>query len=105
MYATAAPASSPEVAGKLLDDLQRLLGLEAFYYLSPPASIPNGWKTYIYRFQLEPCPGLPEEFRGPLALLLYAGLEGLPRLRQEFALQHRLVDHGYPVARPVLLEE
>ena len=36
---------------------------------------------------------------------VYAGPEGLPRLRRDWDLQHRLVKRGYPVARPVLAEE
>ena len=80
-------------------------GLSVPGYLHAPEDVPDGWETYTYRLQLHGRNRLPPTLRRPLALRVYAGPEGLPRLRREWTLQTRLTKFGYPVARPVLMEE
>src|SRR5437762_14369440 len=100
MRTPAAPTPAALVAAELLTYLQLHKGLPAEGYLSPPEEHADGWEAYTYRLQLMgPC--LPPELQGPLALRVYAGPEGLPRLRRDWALQRRLGQLQYPVARPV----
>jgi aminoglycoside phosphotransferase (APT) family kinase protein len=65
----------------------------------------DGWETYVYRFQLRDAGDLPEGFDGPLILRMYASPRGVDRLRHEFAVQEHMLSLGYPVAKPLLLEE
>ena len=100
-----APTPASLVAAEFLSYLQIRKGLSVPGYLQPPEDVPDGWETYTYRLQLHGRNRLPSALRRPLALRVYAGPEGLPRLRREWTLQTRLAELGYPVARPVLMEE
>ena len=100
-----APTPASLVAAEFLSYLQIRKGLNVPGYLSPPEEVPDGWATYTYRLQLHGRNRLPPPLRRPLALRIYAGPEGLPKLRRDWTLQTRLAELGYPVARPVLLEE
>jgi aminoglycoside phosphotransferase (APT) family kinase protein len=103
MYQSVAPTPAAVVAGELTQYLSRRFGTRNVEYSLPPTAIPDGWETYTYRLQLRG--PVPEAFRRPLALRVYDGVQGAPRLRREFAVQKRLAELGYPVARPLLLEE
>jgi aminoglycoside phosphotransferase (APT) family kinase protein len=100
-----APTPAALVAAEFLSYLQIRKGLKVAGYLRPPKAVPDSWETYTYRLQLDGGPDVPAALRRPLALRVYAGPEGLPRLRREWALQNRLAVADYPVARPVLREE
>ena len=100
----AAPTPASLVAAELLSYLRTRKGLDGLKYLHAPNAIPDSWETYIYRLQF-PDDLVPAAFRGPLVLRVYDPLEGLPRLRRDFAIQRRLADLHYPVARPVMAEE
>ena len=104
MAASIAPTPASLVADELLSYLQIRKGITAAY-LEAPKTVPDGWETYTYRLRLHGRGVLPTPWRGPLALRVYAGPEGLPRLRREEALQQYLVEQNYPVARPVLAEK
>jgi aminoglycoside phosphotransferase (APT) family kinase protein len=80
-------------------------GTPAVEFAEPPALVPDGWEAYIYRFRLRPNGDLPKCFQQPLVLRLYAGPQGLPRARREFAAQCHAFRHAYPVPEPFLLEE
>jgi aminoglycoside phosphotransferase (APT) family kinase protein len=99
------PETPAAVAGGLLSYCRGRLGGRGLHYRRPPAAVPNGWETYTYRLQFAGRGRLPDAFRRPLALRLYAGAPALPRARREFRLRRRLAELGYPVARPALLEE
>jgi len=105
MATLAAPTPATLVAAELLAYLQLRKGMATPSYLQAPTAIPDGWETYTYRFQLLGRKPLPPELKGPLILRVYAGPEGLPRLRREWVWQSRLAGCGYPVARPVWKEE
>jgi aminoglycoside phosphotransferase (APT) family kinase protein len=94
----------PDVAAALLSYLNSRFAADV-QYKQEPTPVPDGWETYIYQFELEPNDELPTEFRGPLTLRMYAGCEGIPRGRKEFAVQRRLEQAGYPVPAPVCWEE
>jgi aminoglycoside phosphotransferase (APT) family kinase protein len=104
MRTDAAPTPAALVAAELLDYLQIRKGIAVHEYAQPPEERPDGWEAYTYRLQLRG-PELPPALQGPLALRVYAGPEGLPRLRRDWALQRRLSELHYPVAGPVLREE
>ena len=97
-------ASEPAVTGPLLDYLTARLGQPHLAYRDEPEPIPEGWETYIYRFQLENTAGMPSEFAGPLILRMYPNGRALPRLRQEDAALRFLNKCGYPVAEPLVCE-
>lgn len=99
----AAPTPAALVAAELLSYLRNRQGLTSLEYSCAPEAITDSWETYIYRLQFtDQAPAL---FRGPLVLRIYDPLEGLPRLRRDYAVQRRLAELHYPVARPVLAEE
>jgi aminoglycoside phosphotransferase (APT) family kinase protein len=93
------------VAAPLLAYLQRRLCLRDLSFAEKPTLLPEGWETNIYRFQLRAEEPLPRLFTPPLILRAYSSRFGLPRLRHEFAAQQFLTKAGYPVARPLLVEE
>jgi aminoglycoside phosphotransferase (APT) family kinase protein len=100
-----APTPESLAAAKLLSYLQTRKGLSGLQYLKAPEIIPDGWETYTYRLQFLAPKDAPAAFRGPLVLRIYDPLEGLPRIRREFAVQRRLAELHYPVARPLMAEE
>src|SRR5205814_18485 len=71
----------------------------------PPEVVPGGWETYTYGLRLRPATGLPPHLAGPLVLRIYASPQGEPRARYEYAVQQHLGRLGYPVARPLHLED
>jgi aminoglycoside phosphotransferase (APT) family kinase protein len=85
--------------------MQTRKGLSVPGYLRPPEEVLDSWETYTYQLQLHGRRQLPAALRRPLALRVYAGPEGLPRLRRDWVLQKRLWELHYPVARPLLREE
>jgi aminoglycoside phosphotransferase (APT) family kinase protein len=97
------PQGGPCVDTRLAAYLAARLG-RAVEFAEPPALVPDGWEAYIYRFRLRPAGGLPGRFNRPLVLRLYAGPQGLPRARREFAAQGHAFRNGYPVPEPLLLE-
>jgi aminoglycoside phosphotransferase (APT) family kinase protein len=101
----ASPTLPQSVAVHLLDYLQDRLAVADLRYVEKPSQVPDGWETYIYRFQLGNSRGLPTRFTRPLILRAYASPDGLPRLRHEYAAQEYMRRQGYPVARPLVLEE
>jgi aminoglycoside phosphotransferase (APT) family kinase protein len=101
----ASPTTSLTVAATLRDYLQDRLGVGDLRYAETPAPINDGWQTYIYRFRLKSDEALPVEFQGPLILRVYSSIHGLPRLQNEVTFQNFLREVGYPVAKPVLVEE
>lgn len=105
MSTAAAPTPASLVAAELLSYLQIRKGVTGLSYLKTPDAVTDGWETYTYRFQLHGRNWLPAALRRPLVLRVYAGPEGLPRLRRDWDLQHRLFKRHFPVARPVLAEE
>ncbi len=105
MSTAAAPTPASLVADELLSYLQIRKGLGGLSYLKAPDAVPDGWETYTYHLQLHGRRPLPATLRRPLVLRVYAGPEGLPRLRRDWDLQHRLAKRRFPVARPVLAEE
>ena len=105
MRTAAAPTPASLVAAEFLSYLQIRKGWNGLGYLRAPEPVPDGWETYTYRLQLHGRRGLPLALRRPLALRVYAGPEGLPGLRRDWALQRRLFGMHYPVARPLLREE
>ena len=105
MGASLSPTPASLVAAEFLSYLQIRKGLSVPGYLQAPEDVPDGWETYTYRLQLHGRNRLPSFLRRPLALRVYAGPEGLPRLRREWTMQSWLAEQGYPVARPVLMEE
>lgn len=101
---TPAPHVGPSVDTALSAYLAARLGLRVGF-AEPPALVPAGWEAYIYRFRLLGSAGLPAPFDRPLVLRLYAGPQGLPRARREFAAQTHARRHGYPAPEPLFLEE
>lgn len=103
--AAAAPNPAPPVAAELLSYLQVHKGLNVLGYLRAPEAVTDGWETFTYRLELHGRGGLPAGLRRPLVLRVYAGPEGLPGMRKDWAFRRRLHGLGYPVARPLLREE
>jgi len=101
----ASPTTAIAVSESLRDYLRLRLGVRDLDYLQTPSSITEGYTTYIYRFQLVASDELPEEFQRPLILRAYSSISGLPQLQHESAIQKYLHDRGYPVAKPLLVEE
>jgi aminoglycoside phosphotransferase (APT) family kinase protein len=97
------PQGGPCVDTRLSAYLAARLG-RSVEFAEPPALVPGGWEAYIYRFRLRPAGGLPGRFARPLVLRLYAGSQGLPRARREFAAQGHAFRNGYPAPEPLLLE-
>jgi aminoglycoside phosphotransferase (APT) family kinase protein len=100
-----APPAGPSINNALSGYFAVRLGPRAAGFAEPPALVPAGWEAYIYRFRLRASAGLPAPLGRPLVLRLYAGPQGLPRARREFAAQTHARRHGYPVPEPLLLEE
>jgi aminoglycoside phosphotransferase (APT) family kinase protein len=96
--------AAPAVTSVFLRHLESRLGVRGLGYAEEPVLIPDGWETYIYRFRLASAVALPPKWARPLVLRVYACIEGLPRLRHEYVAQQCMARHGYPVARPLLLE-
>jgi len=100
----ARPFDPAAVAAALLDELRRRLDLPGLGYAEPPAPLPDGWECYLYTFRLRG-PGLPPAWDRPLVLRIHADRRGVPHARREFAAPRYLAGLGYPVPRPLLLEE
>jgi aminoglycoside phosphotransferase (APT) family kinase protein len=105
MRTAAAPTPAPAVAEEFLFYLQVRKGWDGLGYVRAPEPVLDGWETYTYRLQLRGGRGLPGALLRPLALRVYAGPEGLPALRRDWAWQRRLCRKDFPVARPLLREE
>jgi aminoglycoside phosphotransferase (APT) family kinase protein len=88
-----------------LDYLRRRLGAGDLRYREPPATIPHGWETHVFCFQLQSHQPLPSSYRRPLVARGYCSPNALTRIRQEFAWQLYLAAQGYPVAHPLFVEE
>src|SRR5947209_4881145 len=97
--------AEPAVGRDFLVYLERRLGIRQLSFAEEPMPIPDGWETYIYRFQLASRGPLPIAWRGPLILRIYPNEKGLPHLRHEFEAQSFMHRLSYPVAKPLLLEE
>jgi aminoglycoside phosphotransferase (APT) family kinase protein len=89
----------------LVDYLEPRLGVDSLRFAEPPAEVPHGWETYVYRFRLQAAGRLPASLARPLILRIYASPQGVPRARREFAVQRHLHLRGYGVPEPLLLEE
>lgn len=89
------------VSAPLLTYLRDRLGISELAFRQEPTAIPDGWETYIYRFQLHSATALPPTFARPLILRVYASARGLSRLRHEFAVQRHLHGLGYLVPEPL----
>jgi aminoglycoside phosphotransferase (APT) family kinase protein len=100
------PNLPDEVGAGLIAYLQRRFGVSGLRYRSPPVSNPDGWETHTYNLQLEgpSLPSFPASDR-PLVLRTYCSPQGVPRARHEFEVQRHLREQGYPVPKPLLLEE
>ncbi len=97
-------ASERTIAAPLLAYLRDRLGTAELAFRQEPTAIPDGWETYIYRFQLQSSTALPPAFARPLVLRVYANAQGSHRLRHEFAVQQHLHGLGYPVPEPLARE-
>ncbi len=93
-------ASEPAVGAPLLGYLRDRLGVADLGFRQTPTAIPDGWETYIYRFQLQSA-ALPPAYDRPLILRVYASARGADRLCHEFAVQQHLRGLGYPVPEPL----
>src|ERR1700687_2575208 len=71
--------SGPSVTFPLLEFLQLHYGVRDLNYLQEPTPIPDGYETYIYRFQLQRAEGLPAALSRPLILKLYVNHHGEDR--------------------------
>ena len=103
--AIANPTTTVAVSEGLLEYLQLRFGIGDLKYREAPSPINEGWETFIYRFQLRGGHGLPGDLNRPLILRVYSSISGLPRLQHEAEVQCHLYGRGYPVARPLLVEE
>ena len=103
--AIANPTTTIAVSESLLEYLQLRFGIGDLKYREAPSPINEGWETFIYRFQLRGGHGLPGDLNRPLILRVYSSISGLPRLQHEAEVQRHLYGRGYPVARPLLVEE
>jgi aminoglycoside phosphotransferase (APT) family kinase protein len=103
--AAADPSSSAEMADTLLEYMSQVSGIRNLQFVEPPAEDTDGWEAYSYRFQLASGGALPRKWTGPLMVRVYAGPQGLPRIRHEFAVLRHLQKLDFPAVQPVLLEE
>jgi aminoglycoside phosphotransferase (APT) family kinase protein len=101
----ASPTTAIAVSESIRDYLRIRLGASELEYLQPPFSMTEGYAAYIYQFELAASDELPPEFQRPLILRAYSSISGLPQLQHEAAVQNYLYDRGYPVAKPLLVEE
>jgi aminoglycoside phosphotransferase (APT) family kinase protein len=95
----------PLVGANLLNYLAARVGAKDLDFAERPSQIIDGWETFIYHFRLKKSDRLPALYRRPLILRIYSSIYGLPRLRQEVAAQRFMRVLGYPVPRPLLMEE
>lgn len=95
---------APAVAMSLREYLRDQLGMRDASYARSPDAIPDGMEVYTFKLQLTGRTLRPE-YRTPLILRLYASANGLPNLRHEWAVQEHMSRLGFPVARPVHVEE
>jgi aminoglycoside phosphotransferase (APT) family kinase protein len=73
--------------------------------IEAPAEALHGWEAHVYRFRLQGATQLPSPFNCPLTLRAYDNPHALSRARHEFAALKWLDGRGFPVPRPLLLEE
>ena len=99
------PTRSTEVATALCDYLSLRLQLPDLCYEQSPVELPDGWEAYTYRLRFHKTPALPVQFDHALIARIYASPQGRPRAAHEFAVLGHMAGLGYPVPRPVLLEE
>lgn len=105
MSATTVPDLRRAPDTELLTYLGRRLEIANLHYTEPLLTVPGGWETSTYRFQLGDTGPLPDLYQRPLVLRAYSSRHGLSRLRREFEVQSHLWKRGYPVPRPILMEE
>jgi aminoglycoside phosphotransferase (APT) family kinase protein len=92
-------------ADQVLDYLRERLVRPTLGYAEEPRPITDGWETFIERFRLESAEGLAPDYTAPLILRCYSCDRGLARLQHEFAVQRHMHGLGYPVPRPLFIEE
>jgi aminoglycoside phosphotransferase (APT) family kinase protein len=98
---TAAPG---EVGERLLTYLRERWRLPRLAFATQPETIPHGWETYTFRFQLMPGAGLPKSYARPLFLRVYSSAAGSRCARREHQIEDYLAPLGFPVAKCLLLE-
>ena len=99
------PAAPAEVAETLLSYLGPRLKADRLHLAEQLLKFPDGWEADIYRFRLLGDSSLPKPFDSPLTLRVYGGSGAAARARQEFKTMRRVRLLGYPVPRPLLVEE
>src|SRR5580765_3342296 len=92
-------------AEQVLPYLRQRLVPPDLYFAAEPRPITDGWETFIERFRLQSTEGLSAAYRAPLILRCYSCVRGLSSLQHEFAVQQHMRGLGYPVPRPLFIEE
>jgi aminoglycoside phosphotransferase (APT) family kinase protein len=105
MIALATSPPATDISSALLEDFKKRLNVDDLTFAEPPESIPDGWEAQVYRFRLEKNDALPLPFQGPLAARAYSSEVALDRMRREMNVQTFLSDSGFPVPKPLFLEE
>lgn len=95
---------APAVSIALRQYLREKLGVPDLDYQSSPEATPDGMEAYTFRLQLAGS-SLPAPYLAPMVLRLYASAHGLPNLQHESRVQSHMTRLGFPVARPILVEE
>ncbi len=98
------PADAQQVAEALRSYLDAKLGVPGLDFRKQPHLYPDGWESCTYGFQLHG-PALPHEWTRPLIAHICSTAEAAPQLQRAFVAQRFLWEHGFPVPRPLLLED
>jgi aminoglycoside phosphotransferase (APT) family kinase protein len=88
-----------ELEGRLLDHLQRTLGVPRLTFAERPVRVTGGFDTQIFTFRLAEA---PPALAGPLILRLLDAHHDPARALFEQATQNALADLGYPAPRVLL---
>jgi aminoglycoside phosphotransferase (APT) family kinase protein len=93
------------VADALLSYLEPKLKVGCLRLAEQLMEVRHSWEAYIYRFRLQGKFAIPRPFAAPLTLRIYGGSNAGARVRHEFRIMRRIHQLGYPIPKPLLLEE
>jgi aminoglycoside phosphotransferase (APT) family kinase protein len=91
------------VGETLLTYLRSKIHISGLEYALSPAPVVDGWETYMYAFRLQ-ADSLPPLWDRPLMLRIHVSSQATLRVEREFIVPEHLLQLGYPVPEPLLME-
>jgi hypothetical protein len=105
MFAPACAGRAISLPSALLDYFRKRLGVDDLAFAAAPTLCPGGWVAEVFHFRLESRNILPAAFQGTLTIRAYSSSVAKAQIQHELEVLEFLSGLGYPVPRPLFLEE